>query len=433
MSLKLPAISTASIPIRSSSTAGSSPITPLSDLSGSSGGKYCIYPSATTPTRELTPPPTTSRFAPLFKSISYEGDNDNVARGASIPLTGPHHSNPFDSQPTFSPTISRPVPSNLSFVPRSSYVEPAPRSAPLRVSHPSPWQNPTRAAEHIEKLNDVIQGLRHQLNLKSFDLDTAESELAQVSEAYALLVKEKAIVTHRFARAQERVEELELQVRAGQRYMVSQVPSRSQFAYPTARTESEGDDFKPWSDFQHLEHREQRHSIWEDRLKPIDLNTLRRNSIPETEGASSAVSAEDSKGHTTPDKDAVQAVLTSAPTLPECDLSRVDAKFLHPSFDFALWVKTCGLKLPAKILLLACVGWKDRLEMTDQKLAAIGVDNDNDRAYILRVFYSVSNGEVRGISSCLSPHTLFTVYSRAHAWTPRLRTRTSRTNNMLRL
>lgn len=426
-SLTIPAIATNYIPINISSTTHSSPITPLSELSGSSGPKYCIYPSATTPTRELTPPPT-SRFAPFFKNMSSGSEQEDFAAAGSFPMQS--RSNSLDQSP-FSPTISRPVPSSLSFAPRSSYVDPGPRSAPLRASNPSPWQNPTRAAEHIEKLNDVIQGLRHQLTLKSFDLDTAEAELARVSEAYALLIKEKAMITQKYIRAQQHAEELDLKVHADERYIVSQVSSRSKFAYQKAKLSQDADDLRQWSEFHngHFDAREQHLQLWEDRLKANDLVSLRRPSLPETEGASSAVSQEEPKAIKEPSLDAVKTVLTAAAALPTFDQTRLDPKFLRPSFNFASWANTTGLQLPATMQLLAPLGWNERLQMDEANLTKLGVTDPQDRTYILRVLSAISGGEVVSISSetCTANANANVLSNRIHASIPHLRPTISRT------
>jgi hypothetical protein len=244
-------------PVTASSTAESSPITPLSELSGSSNltpsscsasaRNYVTYPTGVTPPRQLTPPPT-SRFVPLFKSYSKPDNLEDTP--SSVPVSRGHRSASAILDKSFSPTISRPAPSPLTLAPASVHVEQPPKSAPMRTSHPAPWHTPSQAAEHIEKLNDIIAGLRHQLTLKSFDLETSQAELTRISDAYAILVREKAKITDKYIRVKQRLDELEVQVQADERYIARQVKERADFAYQQARLSQEQDELRQWSEFQ---------------------------------------------------------------------------------------------------------------------------------------------------------------------------------------
>lgn len=321
-----------------------------------------------------------------------ESDVEDTPLPPAVPY--PNRSNSINARPAFSPTISRPVPSSLSFVPRSRYVEPAPRSAPLKTSYSSPWENPLKAAEHIEKLNDVIQGLRHHLTLKNFDLETAEAELARVSEAYSILAKEKAELVDKLLKVLRRNEELEQRVQTDDRYLaVHYQPA------PRARLTPEFPDLKQLLAARpdRFEAREQKVQLWEDRLRASEVSLAQRDFQSEPERPSSAVSGsigEEPRVVKLPDAAAIDSVLVSAPPLPPFDLTKLDPHFRQPDFDFAEWSRTCGLELPGDILCLRELDWSQRLEVNSEKLEKLGVKNAQDRAYILRVLCSIAEGEV---------------------------------------
>jgi len=390
------------VPVTTSSTAESSPITPLSELSGSSNltpsscsasaRNYVTYPTGVAPPRQLTPPPT-SRFVPLFKSYSKPDNLEETP--SSVPVSRGHRSASAILDKSFNPTISRPTPSPLTLAPASVHVEQPPKSAPMRTSHPAPWHTPSQAAEHIEKLNDIISGLRHQLTLKSFDLETSQAELTRISDAYAILVREKAKITDKYIRVKQRLDELEVQVQADERCIARQVKERADFAYRQARLSQEQDELRQWSEFQsgRYDVREKALQSWEERLR--NSEPVFRPAATEA-GNQSAPVSEDTKvpGEPVPES-IVEAVLTRIP--PQPTAAEIDDSFKNDGFDFAIWVKECGLKLPDSILVLTPLTWEERVRVNDVTLEALGVLDAKDRSYILQVLYSVARGEV----SCL--------------------------------
>ena len=400
------------VPVTASSTAESSPITPLSELSGcsnltasscsASARNYVTYPTGVTPPRQLTPPPT-SRFVPLFKSYS-KPDNLEETPG-SVPVSRGHRSASAILDKSFNPTISRPAPSPLTLAPASVYVEQPPKSAPMRTSHPAPWHTSSQAAGHIEKLNDIIAGLRHQLTLKSFDLETSQAELTRISDAYAILVREKAKITDKYIRVKQRLDELEVQVQADERYIARQVTERADFAYQQARLSQEQDELRQWSEFQsgRYDVREKALQNWEEKLRNRD--PVFRPAATEAENQSTAVS-EDMKAPGEPVSDSVvEAVLTRIP--PQPTAAEIDESFKRGDFDFATWVKECGMKLPESILVLAPLTWEERVRMNNTTLEALGVSDAKDRSYILQVLYSVARGEVNCLWCPSSPLLTF--------------------------
>jgi len=405
-------------PVTASSTTESSPITPLSELSGSSNltpsscsasaRNYVTYPTGVTPARQLTPPPT-SRFVPLFKSYSKPDNLEDTP--SSVPVARGHRSASAILDKSFSPTISRPAPSPLTLAPASVHVEQPPKSAPLRTSHPAPWHTSSQAAEHIEKLNDIISGLRHQLTLKFFDLETSQAELTRISDAYAILVREKAKITDKYIRVKQRLDELEVQVQADERCIARQVKERADFAYQQARLSQEQDELRQWSEFQsgRYDVREKTLQSWEERLRNRD--TLFRPAVTEVEDQSTAIS-EDTKAPGEPvSEGVVEAVLTRTP--PQPTAAEIDGSFKKDGFDFASWVKECGLKLPESILVLAPLTWEERVRMNNTTLEALGVLNAKDRSYILQVLYSVARGEVSCLWCFSSPLLTFSVVPRS--------------------
>lgn len=327
---------------------------------------------------------------PLFKSYSKPDNLEDTP--SSVPVARGHRSASAILDKSFSPTISRPAPSPLTLAPASVHVEQPPKSAPLRTSHSAPWHTPSQAAEHIEKLNNIISGLRHQLTLKSFDLETSQAELTRISDAYAILVREKAKITDKYIRVKQRLDELEVQVHADERYIARQVKERADFAYQQARLSQEQDELRQWSEFQsgRYDVREKALQNWEEKLRNQD--TLFRPAATEVEAQSTAIS-EDTKAPGEPASEAVvEAVLTRIPLQPTA--AEIDESFKKAGFDFASWVKECGLKLPESILVLAPFTWEERVRMNTTTLEALGVLNAKDRSYILQVLYSIARGEV---------------------------------------
>lgn len=327
---------------------------------------------------------------PLFKSYSKTDNLEDTP--SSVPVARGHRSASAILDKSFSPTISRPAPSPLTLAPASVHVEQPPKSAPLRTSHSAPWHTPSQAAEHIEKLNNIISGLRHQLTLKSFDLETSQAELTRISDAYAILVREKAKITDKYIRVKQRLDELEVQVHADERYIARQVKERADFAYQQARLSQEQDELRQWSEFQsgRYDVREKALQNWEEKLRNQD--TLFRPAATEVEAQSTAIS-EDTKAPGEPVSEGiVEAVLTRIPLQPTA--AEIDESFKKAGFDFASWVKECGLKLPESILVLAPFTWEERVRMNTTTLEALGVLNAKDRSYILQVLYSIARGEV---------------------------------------
>lgn len=272
---------------------------------------------------------------------------------------------------------------SLSLTSNYTSFEPALKSAPLTSSSlsGSPWSRnlqlpPTPAdsyhdhLSHTEALNDVIRALRHQLNVKGHSLQTAEIEIARLTNAYSALAEEKAKVVENYARARKRIEELE-----------SMLYSKRDTGDVHRRSVSQPKSLGP---------REPKPLAW-----TIDVKKIIQKSLESPKQDSQAL-AEDTPAPLEPltEKD-YQMVRERIPEMPaDVIIASLAAKFLAPDFDFLKWIDTNGLQLPQSAKLLAPLTWQDRLRLDAGDLEKLGVSDPADRGYIMRVLKAIAEGEV---------------------------------------
>lgn len=405
----LPVLTT-SLPPNGSSSSSSSPLTPFSELGPEYNTlrsrlttptttpdvpkpctSYITYPEPAVPPRQLTPPPK-SRFVPLFESISKAANSPtDLSRRGSL---GDDEASPIAppiSLP-FSSAVTTQMRKRLSLTSNHMSIEPTLKSAPLSGSSfgNSPWTRHCALSasadilhdhlSHTEQLNDVIRSLRHQLNVKTHRLHTAEAEVARLSSAYASLADEKAKLVEDYAHARARIDDLEAKICAEERC--------------TFRRDIR-DSHQTTSQSRRSLTREPRTPIWamdhgKRGVTPLD-SEAKEEQVPADEKDNSppalSVSAE-----------AYQSVLTRIPEMPsDVIVASLAEVFLSPDFDFLQWLGTNGLQLPESAKLLADLSWEDRLRLGAGDLDRLGVRSASDRSYIMRVLKAIAKGEVCGI------------------------------------
>ncbi|PVF98311.1 hypothetical protein CPB86DRAFT_873489 [Serendipita vermifera] len=413
--LTLPSLTT-SLPPTSSSSSSSSPLTPLSELSAvstintsslgtpattsDSSGKqyksYITYPDHPFPPRQLTPPPK-SRFVPFFESISKEA----VSSSQSPPVFSRRGSLGDDeSSPTidpislpFSAAVTKQVQRNPIFISRSTFVDTAPKSAPLtgRFFADSPWTSPRLS--HANTLsdasssglasshaNEVIMSLRHQVNLKSHRLQLAEAEITRLSNAYSVAIEEKTRYSEAFFHARKHIEDLESFIH------------KNELAVPGLEGEKQPLRLADPSS-QPSTNRLQTIPLWQNEVKE---NGSAMSEFDVNEGAqeNKEALADVATAPEPPTEEAFLTVLTRIPDMPaEIIISSLADRFRSPSFDYVRWLNTNGLQLPRSAAKLAPMSWEDRLRLDSMGLEKLGVTDAGERAYILRVFKAIAEGE----------------------------------------
>lgn len=403
----LPPLTTYLPPIGSSSSS-SSPLTPFSELDTESASprnslttpttasdapkpfkNYITYPEPSLPPRQLTPPPK-SRFVPLFESISRAANSPtNSSRRGSL---GDDEASPAVATVSlpFSSAVTKQMRKSLSLTSNYISFEPALKSAPLTSTSfsTSPWSRhiPLPASadgfqdhlSHTEALNDVIRALRHQLNVKSHRLQTAETEIARLSNAYSSLAEEKTKAMENHARARKRIEELEAML-----YSDDRNGFRREMGDVHRRTISQPRLSAP---------REQRALIW-----PSDTRKKAQTPV-ESEEKDDPLPADETDPSPPSEpvsEEAYQTVRTRIPEMPaDVIIASLAEVFLSPDFDFLQWIDTNGLQLPESAKKLALMTWEDRLRLDAEDLDLLGVSDSADRSYIMRVLKAIAEGEV---------------------------------------
>lgn len=403
----LPSLTT-SIPPTSSSSSSSSPLTPLSELnllsntlSGiltpntsldvrKSTSGYITYPEPSFPPRQLTPPPK-SRFVPLFESISKstETEYDFSRRGSlgddeASPAHGAH------SLP-FSPVISKQTRKNLSLTVVSSSVEPALKSAPLTSSFSgSLWGcHSGKSASLNESLHETIRTLQHQLNATTQRLRSADAEVARLTGAYQQSLEDKEKLLFNYSRAQKRVEELEVLLKG-------ELPH---YRHPTSLDMRGPINWTPYQSTS-LTAKENKGLTWQEELTRKVSPEQRRN-----EGhcePSEDTTAETAATVEPVTEEAYKTVLTKIPEMPsEVIISTLAPAFLASGFNWNNWLESNGLELPRSARLLSNMNWDERLSLDSAKLGEVGVTNENDKSYIMRILKAIAEGEEPHLHSSL--------------------------------